>query len=126
MRHLALPQEIKGIFTRNYPFQKLVIHIMAFEGSKLLSTGSVFFNGNTAWISFAATLPEYRREQALRQHCSSGRGLMKREIRGCKWISVETAEIHPRTMHLLTERHAEIWDSGFYMKIPIYVFESGK
>ena len=66
-------------------------HYMAYDRSKPIATGAFYSNGEgSAWIDFAATLPEYR-----------GRGaqsaLLSRRIRdaaelGCRRFVVETAE----------------------------------
>jgi GrpB-like predicted nucleotidyltransferase (UPF0157 family)/GNAT superfamily N-acetyltransferase len=87
--NFRFPSELASLFEpimENKNWQ----HYMAFEGSKPAATGSVYFSGDTAWTSFAATNPDYR-----------GRGaqgaLLKARIdeagkRGCKWIATETAE----------------------------------
>lgn len=65
-------------------------HYLAYNGDKPVATACLFINGQTAWMSLAATLPEFR-----------GRGaqsaLMARRIRdaneaGCSIITSETAE----------------------------------
>lgn len=65
-------------------------HYMAFDDNRPAATGSFFIHDRTAWVDFAATLPDYR-----------GRGaqsaLMQRRIAdaitaGCRELVVETAQ----------------------------------
>ena len=117
-RAFDIPDELCGIFTSIIPSVNWAF-FMAFEGSKPVSTGAVYFNGDTAWISFAATTEEYR-----------GRGaqaaLLKARIdearkRGCKWISVETAE---DTLEHDAPSYRNMLRYGFRLmyKRPNYVF----
>jgi GrpB-like predicted nucleotidyltransferase (UPF0157 family)/GNAT superfamily N-acetyltransferase len=95
-------------------------HYMAFDGSTPVSTGSVYFSGDTAWIGFAATNPEYRGRGAqgaiLKARINEARN------RGCKWIAVETAE---DTSEHDAPSYRNMLRYGFRLlyKRPNYVFE---
>lgn len=96
---------------------------MAFHGGKPVSTGAVYFNGDTAWISFAATLEEYRGRGAQAALLSARINEARR--RGCKWISVETAE---DTSEHDAPSYRNMFRYGFRMlyKRPNYVFDPNK
>ncbi len=115
----GFPRELGGVFSsimedRNWK------HFMAFEGEKPISAGSVFINGETAWIGFAATLPEYRGHGA--QGAILSARIEEARQRGCKWISVETAE---DTSEHDAPSYRNMLRYGFRLlyKRPNYVFE---
>lgn len=65
-------------------------HYLAFDGETPAATGAFFVAGETAWIGFAATLPEYRNRGAQR-------ALLARRIEGatrlgCRTLTAEAAE----------------------------------
>lgn len=65
-------------------------HFMAFEGAEPVGTGAIFTQGETAWIGFAATRPEYR-SQGVQKALIARRFHAAGEA-GCTDIAVETAE----------------------------------
>jgi GNAT superfamily N-acetyltransferase len=65
-------------------------HYIAFDGDKPVTTGSVYFDGDTAWIGFAATEPAHRGRGG--QAAVLAARINAANEHGCKWISVETAE----------------------------------
>ncbi len=118
-RAFDIPDALGGIFTSiissdNWAF------FMAFKGSKPVSTGAVYFNGDTAWISFAATLDEYRGKGAQAALLSAR--IDEARKRGCRWISVETAE---DTSEHDAPSYRNMLRYGFRLlyKRPNYVFE---
>jgi GrpB-like predicted nucleotidyltransferase (UPF0157 family)/GNAT superfamily N-acetyltransferase len=87
--NFSFPSELASLFDPIME-NKSWKNYMAFDGRKPVATGSVYFSGDTAWISFAATNPDYRGYGAqgalLRVRIDEARK------RGCKWIATETAE----------------------------------
>lgn len=66
------------------------INFMAFDGSKTAGSAGICITGETAYLSFANVLPEYRRRgiqgELLRLRIDAARK------RGVKWVFVDTAE----------------------------------
>lgn len=115
----GFPLELNGLFTSIIPSENWSFYI-AFDENKPVSTGSVFFSGDTAWISFAATMPEYRGRGA--QAALLSVRIDEARQRGCKWISVETAE---DTSEHDAPSYRNMLKYGFRLlyKRPNYVFE---
>lgn len=70
--------------------EKECVMFMAFDNGKPVGSAGIYITGETAYLSFANVLPEYRR------HGVQGE-LLRRRIeaagtRGVKWIFVDTAE----------------------------------
>ena len=65
-------------------------HYAAFDGDRPVATAAAFFQGEFAWIDFAATLSDYRgrggQAALLARRASDAIEL------GCRWLVVETAE----------------------------------
>lgn len=65
----------------------------AFDYEKPVATGGLYIDGDTAYISMAATLPEFRGRKA--QRALAIRRINDAINLGCKLITVETAEETP-------------------------------
>jgi GrpB-like predicted nucleotidyltransferase (UPF0157 family)/GNAT superfamily N-acetyltransferase len=87
--NFSFPSELKALFEPLMENENWK-HYMAFDGGKPVATGSVYFSGDTAWISFAATTPEYRGRGA--QGAILEARINEARKRGCRWITAETAE----------------------------------
>jgi GNAT superfamily N-acetyltransferase len=113
------PAELSGLF-EHLMENKNWKHFMAFEGSKPIATGSVYFSGNTAWIGFAATNPDSRGRGA--QAAILEARINEARNRGCKWIAVETGE---DTSEHDVPSYRNMLRYGFRLlyKRPNYVFE---
>lgn len=70
--------------------QKEWITYMAFDGSTPAGSASICITGETAYLSFANVLPEYRRLGVQGELLSRRINAARR--RGVKWITVDTAE----------------------------------
>lgn len=118
----GFPTELKGMFS-SIMEDRYWKHFMAFDVEKPVSTGSVYINGETAWIGFAATLPEYRGHGA--QGAILSARIDEARNRGCKWISVETAE---DTSEHDAPSYRNMLRYGFRLlyKRPNYVFDPNK
>lgn len=73
--------------------EKECVTFMAFDGTKPAGSAGIFITGDSAYLSFANVLPEYRRRgiqgELLRHRIDAAR------TRGVKWIFVDTAEDSP-------------------------------
>lgn len=65
----------------------------AFDGDSLVGTGAFYLDDDLAYISMAATLPEYRGKGA--QQKLAARRINDAISQGCRWLTVETAEDTP-------------------------------
>jgi GrpB-like predicted nucleotidyltransferase (UPF0157 family)/GNAT superfamily N-acetyltransferase len=90
-RNYSFPAEMNKIFSSPIP-QKNINYYLAFNKDQPVGAGCVYFGGDTAWVGLAVTQESYR-----------GRGaqaaMLKARIddareKGCRWISVRTAEEH--------------------------------
>jgi len=84
------------------------LHYMAFDGMRPVATAALFHEGPHAWLSWASTLPDYRRRGA---HAAllTRRIVDAREC-GCSLLTMETAE------HTLTRpsvAHQNVIRAGF-------------
>ena len=113
------PAELSGLF-EHLMENKNWKHYMAFDGSKPVATGSVYFSGDTSWIGFAATNPDYRGRGA--QAAILEARINEVRNRGCKWIAVETGE---DTSEHDVPSYRNMLRYGFRLlyKRPNYVFE---
>ena len=113
------PAELSGLFEHLMEKENWK-HYMAFEGSKPVATGSVYFSGVSAWIGFAATNPDYRGRGA--QGAILEARINEARNRGCKWIAVETGE---DTSEHDVPSYRNMLRYGFRLlyKRPNYVFE---
>jgi GrpB-like predicted nucleotidyltransferase (UPF0157 family)/GNAT superfamily N-acetyltransferase len=113
------PAELSGLFEHLMEDENWK-HYMAFEDSKPVATGSVYFSGDTAWIGFAATNPNYRGRGA--QAAILEARINEARNRRCKWIAVETGE---DTSEHDVPSYRNMLRYGFRMlyKRPNYVFE---
>ena len=68
-------------------------HYLAFAGEKPVSAAGMYINEETAWLSFAATLEEYRGHGG--QSAMLARRIEDGLERGCKWFVAETKEDTP-------------------------------
>ena len=65
-------------------------HYLAYYHDRPVATGSVFFNGDIAWISDAATHAEYRNMGA--QGALIAKRISAARSAGCDTVTTETAE----------------------------------
>ncbi|MCI0449756.1 MAG: bifunctional GrpB family protein/GNAT family N-acetyltransferase [Chlorobi bacterium] len=101
----AFPHEFDGI-AGSVVGQKEWVTYMALDGSKAVGSASVCIIRETAYLSFANVIPEYRRRGVQGE---LGRKLIDtaRELRA-KWIVVDTAETseeHPNPSYWNVLRH---------------------
>jgi len=89
LKNFSFPDDLKNVFNNNIGNSNWK-HYMTFDGDIPVGAGAVFFNGDTAWIGFAATEPDYRNRGSQAAILSAR--IDEARKRGCKWISVETAE----------------------------------
>jgi GNAT superfamily N-acetyltransferase len=85
----AFPHEFDDIAASTLG-QNEWVTFMAFDGENIAGSAGICITGETAYLSFANVLPEYRRRGVQGE-------LLKRRIdaareRGSKWIVVDTAE----------------------------------
>ena len=85
----GFPHEFDGVISSTVGTEPW-INFMAFDGSKPAGSAGICITGETAYLSFANVLPEYRRRGIQGE-------LLKRRIdtareRGVKWVFVDTGE----------------------------------
>ena len=66
---------------------------LAFVGDQPIATAGMYIHNQTAWIDFASTLAEFRGHGA--QTALIARRITDAAKRGCRWLTVETAEDRP-------------------------------
>jgi GNAT superfamily N-acetyltransferase len=122
MRNFDFPMDLKNAFNHNIGEENWK-HYMTFYKNIPAGAGAVFFNGDTAWIGFAATEPEYRGKGSQAAILSAR--IDEARKRGCKWISVETAEDSPEH-DAPSYRNMLRFGFNFMYKRPNFVFEPVK
>jgi len=70
-------------------------HSLAFAGDKPVSAGTMFVNGEVAWMNLSGTLMGYRKRGA--QNAMLARGIEMGLSLGCKWFVAETREDTPES-----------------------------
>ncbi len=118
-RNFGFPAEMKCLFKSVIPLKNCSYYV-TFDNKKPVGAGCVYFSRDTAWIGMAVT------EESYRGKGSQG-AILKARIdeareRGCKWISVETAE---ETSEHDAPSYRNMLRYGFRLlyKRPNYVFE---